>query len=207
MPLKLKINLNAIPRPVRIGIIFGIPSLLAIIFFFIFLNPQLKKIKSLEDAINKQRVEIADKRAKAERLDILIAENESLKKRLNELLEQLPEEKEVSSLLREVSQFGLSSGLEIVLWKPAEKKIHPSNIVYEIPVTIEASGSFNTFGSFLNRVAFMKRIVNIPDMKLSFSKQKEEALLKIAFHAVTFSAIPEEELDAKKGQQMQGVKR
>ncbi len=202
MPLKLKINLNAIPGPVRIGITFGIPIILAVVLFFVFLNPQLKKIKSLEDAINKQRVEIADKRAKAERLDILIAENESLKKRLNELLEQLPEEKEVSSLLREVSQFGLSSGLEIVLWKPGEKKTHPSNIVYEIPVTIEASGSFNNFGSFLNRVSFMKRIVNIPDMKLTFSKQKEEAELKIAFHAVTFSAIPEQEVDTKKtGQQ------
>lgn len=209
MPAKIKIDLNAIPKPVRIVITFGFPSLLTLILFFVFLNPELKKIKKLEQDINKQRVEIADKRAKAERLDILISENEKLKKRLEELLEQLPEEKEISNLLREVSQFGLSSGLEIVLWKPSEKKTHQSNIVYEIPVTIEASGSFKNFGSFLNKVAFMKRIVNVPDMKLTFAKQMEEAELKISFHAVTFSAIPEQEAGAKekKGTEKPGAKR
>ncbi|MCX7794043.1 MAG: type 4a pilus biogenesis protein PilO [Thermodesulfovibrionales bacterium] len=189
-----KIDLNALPKPVKLLIMFGLPVVILILAFILLVNPKLKVINRLEADINKQRTEIADKRAKAERLDILIKENELLKKRLAELLEQLPEEKEVSGLLREVSQFGQNAGLEITLWKPAEKKTHPSNIVYEIPVTIEAVGSFNNFGSFLNRVAFMKRIVNVPDMKMTFQKQKEEAELKIAFRVVTFSAIPEEEL-------------
>lgn len=188
-----KIDLNALPKPARLAIIFGLPVLIIIVSFIFLLNPKFKTIKQLEADINKQRTEIADKRAKAERLDILVKENELLKNRLAELLEQLPEEKEVSGLLREVSQFGQNAGLEITLWKPAEKKTHPSNIVYEIPVTIEAVGSFNNFGSFLNRVAFMKRIVNVPNMNLSFQRQKEEAELKIAFHVVTFSAIPEQE--------------
>jgi type IV pilus assembly protein PilO len=188
-----KIDLNALPKPARLAIMIGLPLMIAIVSFFLLINPKLKLISQLEAEINKQRIEIADKKAKAERLEILIKENELLKKRLAELLEQLPEEKEVSSLLREVSLFGQNAGLEITLWKPAEKKTHPSNIVYEIPVTIEAVGTFKNFGSFLNRVAFMKRIVNVPDMKLTFQKQKEEAELKIAFHVVTYSAIPEGE--------------
>jgi len=188
-----KIDLNALPKPARLAIMIGLPLIIAIVSFFLLINPKLKLMSQLEAEINKQRIEIADKKAKAERLEILIKENELLKKRLAELLEQLPEEKEVSSLLREVSLFGQNAGLEITLWKPAEKKTHPSNIVYEIPVTIEAVGTFKNFGSFLNRVAFMKRIVNVPDMKLTFQKQKEEAELKIAFHVVTYSAIPEGE--------------
>ncbi|MFN3740856.1 MAG: type 4a pilus biogenesis protein PilO [Thermodesulfovibrionales bacterium] len=189
-----KIDLNALPKPARLVIMFGAPVAILLLSFFLLVNPKLKVIKKLETDINKQRTEIADKRAKAERLDILIKENELLKKRLAELLEQLPEEKEVSSLLRDVSQFGQNAGLEITLWKPAEKKTHPSNIVYEIPVTIEATGSFNNFGSFLNRVKSIRRIVNVPDMTLTFQTQKEEeAELKIAFHVVTFSAIPEGE--------------
>jgi type IV pilus assembly protein PilO len=188
-----KIDLNALPKPARLAIMIGLPLMIAIVSFFLLINPKLKLMSQLEAEINKQRIEIADKKAKAERLEILIKENELLKKRLAELLEQLPEEKEVSSLLREVSLFGQNAGLEITLWKPAEKKTHPSNIVYEIPVTIEAMGTFKNFGSFLNRVVFMKRIVNVPDMKLTFQKQKEEAELKIAFHVVTYSAIPEGE--------------
>lgn len=200
-----KIDLNALPKPARLAIMIGLPLIIAIVSFFLLINPKLKLMSQLEAEINKQRIEIADKKAKAERLEILIKENELLKKRLAELLEQLPEEKEVSSLLREVSLFGQNAGLEITLWKPAEKKTHPSNIVYEIPVTIEAVGTFKNFGSFLNRVAFMKRIVNVPDMKLTFQKQKEEAELKIAFHVVTYSAIPEGE--AQKGPQKPGAKK
>jgi len=200
-----KIDLNALPKPVRLAIMIGLPLVIAIVSFLLLINPKIKVMNKLETEINKQRAEIADKRAKAERLDLLIKENEPLKKRLAELLEQLPEEKEVSSLLREVSQFGQNAGLEITLWKPAEKKTHSSNIVYEIPVTIEAMGTFKNFGSFLNRVAFMKRIVNVPDMKLTFQKQKEDAELKIAFHVVTYSAIPEGE--AQKGPQKPGAKK
>jgi type IV pilus assembly protein PilO len=200
-----KIDLNALPKPARLAIMIGLPLMIAIVSFFLLINPKLKLMSQLEAEIDKQRIEIADKKAKAERLEILIKENELLKKRLAELLEQLPEEKEVSSLLREVSLFGQNAGLEITLWKPAEKKTHPSNIVYEIPVTIEAMGTFKNFGSFLNRVAFMKRIVNVPDMKLTFQKQKEEAELKIAFHVVTYSAIPEGE--AQKGPQKPGAKK
>jgi type IV pilus assembly protein PilO len=200
-----KIDLNALPKPARLAIMIGLPLMIAIVSFFLLINPKLKLMSQLEAEINKQRIEIADKKAKAERLEILIKENELLKKRLAELFEQLPEEKEVSSLLREVSLFGQNAGLEITLWKPAEKKTHPSNIVYEIPVTIEAMGTFKNFGSFLNRVAFMKRIVNVPDMKLTFQRQKEEAELKIAFHVVTYSAIPEGE--AQKGPQKPGAKK
>jgi type IV pilus assembly protein PilO len=200
-----KIDLNALPKPARLAIMIGLPLMIAIVSFFLLINPKLKLMSQLEAEIDKQRIEIADKKAKAERLEILIKENELLKKRLAELLEQLPEEKEVSSLLREVSLFGQNAGLEITLWKPAEKKTHPSNIVYEIPVTIEAVGTFKNFGSFLNRVAFMKRIVNVPDMKLTFQRQKEEAELKIAFHVVTYSAIPEGE--AQKGPQKPGAKK
>ncbi len=202
-----RIDLNALPKPARLGIMFGLPFLIASVSFFLLINPKLKVINKLEAEINKQRTEIADKKAKAERLDLLIKENELLKKRLAELLEQLPEEKEVSSLLREVSLFGQNSGLEITLWKPFEKKVHTSNIVYEIPVSIEATGSFNNFGSFLERIALMKRIVNIPDIKMSFQKQKEDtAELKIAFHVVTYSAIPESEAQ-QAGAQRPGVKR
>lgn len=201
-----KIDLNALPKPAKMAILIGLPLGILIVSFFLLINPKIKVINKLQTEINKQRLEIADKRAKAERLDILIKENELLKKRLAELLEQLPEEKEVSSLLREVSQFGQNAGLEITLWKPAEKKTHPSNIVYEIPVTIEAVGSFNNFGSFLNRVAFMKRIVNVPDLKMTFQKQKEQAELKIAFHVVTYSAIPEGEAP-KAGPQKPGARK
>jgi len=35
---------------------------------------------------------------------------------------------------------GTSAGLEIKSWKPAPKVMHPSGIVYEIPISVDVMG-------------------------------------------------------------------
>lgn len=157
--------------------------------------PKNKEINALEDKISAQEDEIVRGQIRAEKLTELISENERLRKKLNELKEQLPEEKEVSGLLKQVSDLSIRSGLRILLWKPEEKRIHASGIVYEIPVRVELSGSYHNLGYFSSRLTRLNRIVNISDIKLSDPEPKKgSAILKISFIATTFSAIPEEEI-------------
>jgi type IV pilus assembly protein PilO len=155
-------------------------------------------MQKLRGEITNQENEIAKDRAKAARLSTLKTENEQLKKRLEELKLQLPEEKEVSGLLKQVSDLGIKSGLKIVSWKPEQKKDYPGGIIYEIPVSVELSGSYHSLGIFFSSLTKLNRIVNISDIKISDPKsQKGEAIDKIAFKATTFSAIPEGEIAAK----------
>jgi type IV pilus assembly protein PilO len=119
-------------------------------------------------------------------------------RRLDELKLQLPEEKEVSTLLKQVSDLGIRSGLHIMLWKPEQKKTHPSGIVYVIPVKVELTGSYHSLGYFFSSLTKLDRIVNISDIKLSDPKPgKDVASLKVSFTATTFSSIPEEETTKK----------
>jgi len=100
--------------------------------------------------------------------------------------------------LRQISDLGIKSGLKIILWKPEQKKDHPSGIIYEIPVNVELSGSYHNLGIFFSSLTKLNRIVNISDIKLSDPKpQRNEAILKITFKATTFSSIPEKEIEAK----------
>ncbi|MGQ9569563.1 MAG: type 4a pilus biogenesis protein PilO [Thermodesulfovibrionales bacterium] len=190
-----KIDLKALPKYVKTIISF-LPSLIIIIVVtFVILLPKNRESKALENKILLQENEIAKSRAKAEKLPELKAENEKLRRRLDELKLQLPEEKEVSGLLKQVSDLGIRSGLYITLWKPEQKKTHPSNIVYEIPVKVELTGSYHSLGYFFSSLTKLNRIVNISDIKLSDPKpEKDVASLKVSFTATTFSSIPEGEI-------------
>ena len=193
--MAIKIDVKALPGYVK-TVIAILPALvIAVAVTFMVILPKNKEIKALDSKIQVQENEIAKSQAKAEKLTELISENQRLRKRLNELKEQLPEEKEVSDLLKQVSDLGIASGLRILLWKPEQRKTHPSGIVYEIPVRVELSGSYHNLGHFFSSLTRLNRIVNISDIKLSDPKPlKDSAVLKVSFSATTFSAIPEEEI-------------
>jgi len=193
--MAIKLDIKTLPSYVKI-IIAVVPSIIiAVLVLFLVINPKLEQIKKLEKQIGTQNNEIAASQAKAAKLEVLKMENEKLVARINELKEQLPEEKEISNLLKQVSDMGTSAGLEIKSWKPAPKATHPSGIVYEIPVSVDVIGTYHNLGYFLSSLTKLNRIVNINDMKLGTPKKdKNETILQVSFRASTFSAVPEAEV-------------
>ncbi len=205
MALKLNINLKNIPTYLKVILSFLPAVIIIILVVFLIILPKHKEIQELETKIASQENEIAKNQAKASKLPALKFENEKLMKRLEELKQQLPEEKEVSTLLKQVSDLCIRSGLKVNLWKPEARRNHPSGIVYEIPVKVELSGSYHSLGYFFSSLTKLNRIVNVADFKLSDPKpDKGFAVVKIAFTATTFSSVPEQEIskagEAKKGE-------
>ncbi len=198
MALKVNINLKTLPAYVKVILSLAPAVLIIIGVVFFLILPKHKEINELEIKIAAQENEIAKNQAKAAKLPQLTLENESLRKRLEELKQQLPEEKEITSLLKQVSDLCIRAGLKVSLWKPEAKKTHASGIVYEIPVKVELAGSYHSLGSFFSSLTKLNRIVNITDFKLTDPKpDKGVAVIKIAFTATTFSSVPEEELAKK----------
>jgi type IV pilus assembly protein PilO len=195
MALKMNVSFQNLPSFVRI-ILAAIPALvITLVVVFVLILPKQKAIKGLEQKISTQDNEIARNQAKVAKLPELTLENERLRIRLNELKQQLPEEKEVSTLLKQVSDLCIGSGLKIGLWKPEQRKTHPSGIVYEIPVKVELAGNYHSLGYFFSSLTELSRIVNISDIKISDPKpERDNALVKISFTATTFSVVPEEEM-------------
>jgi len=192
--MALTFDMKTLPTYAK-AIIAVLPSIIIVaLVLFLVINPKMKQIKVLETKIDKQNNEIAASQAKAAKLEMLKMENERLVARINELKEQLPEEKEISSLLKHVSDMGINAGLEIKSWKPSPKVIHPSGIVHEIPVSVDVIGTYHNLGYFLSSLTRLNRIVNIKDMKLGSPKrERNDSILQVSFKASTFSAIPESE--------------
>lgn len=211
--MALKVDLKTLPAYAKALIVMVPAILVTALVVFLMVMPKQKQIKALEQKIDEQNNEIASSLIKAEKLDVLKKENERLSKRLAELKEQLPAEKEISTLLKQVSDLGLSAGLEIISWRPGPKRDHPSGIVFEIPVDVVVTGKYHNLGHFFSNITKLQRIVNINDMKMGVgSGQASRAAkgqkgkisgsgdLDINFTAVAFSAVPDEEIERRKAE-------
>ena len=150
MALKLNINLKTLPMYVKVILALAPGVIIAALVIFLFIVPKNKEIKALDLKIAAQENEIATDQAKADKLPQLTFENERLRNRLNELKLQLPEEKEVSTLLKQVSDLCIRAGMKVGLWRPEQRKTHTSGIVYEIPVRVELSGTYHNLGYFFS---------------------------------------------------------
>ncbi len=192
--MAVKVDLKNLPNYAKV-IIAVLPAVIILIAGMYFLiSPKQTEIKQLDARIDQQNNTIATNQAKAARLETLKQENEKLLARLNELKEQLPEEKEISSLLKQTSDLSVAAGLEIKSWRPGAKKMHSSGIVSEIPVAVTASGTYHEFAAFLSSLTRLNRIVNITDIKMASPQMaKNRALLQITFTATTFSSVSEED--------------
>ncbi len=186
--------------PAKKNILLVLPPLLIIVLAVTFLIlPTLEERSRIAADLDKQRADLERSEQQAKRLTVLIAENETARKKLSELEAKLPEEKEVSGLLRQVSDLGITSGLEIVLWRPAAKTVHPSKEVYEIPVHVEMRGIYHRIGQFFSNITKLERIVNLNNVSMKSTgkiSRKGFATLAVTFTAVTYSSIPEAEKKA-----------
>ncbi len=197
-----KLDIKNLPAAVKAALAMTPSVVLLIAVIFVFVLPKQKEIKALDAKIDEQNNQIAASTSKASRLDLLIKENENLLKRLNELKEYLPEEKEISSLLKEISDRAIDSGLTMKSWKPGQKVVHSSGIVYEIPVAVAVSGTYHDFGRFLSSLTKLNRIVNINNIQITGGKDSKDKRggsgLQVSCTAATFSAIPPDEIEKLK---------
>lgn len=178
-------------------ILSTLPSvIIALLFIFLIFLPKNEDLTTLGNKIEKLDSEIATSLEKIKRLDSLIAENKVLKAKLSRLQEQLPEEKEVSVLLKQISELGLQSGLKMLLWKPEAKKTEPQGLYVEIPVKVEVLTEYHKLGNFLSHISRLPRLVNISNIVLQTRKRGKEdtgSIINAKFTARTFASTSEQE--------------
>lgn len=204
MAIDININFNKLKAlPPRVQLIIAVvPSLVLIVLFFFFIySPKSKEIRVFNEKITQMDKQIAVNEEQVRKLDALIVENTLLKKKLAKLKEQLPEEKEVSVLLKQISDLGLTSGLQILLWKPEARKTDPSGLYIEIPVKVEVLAEYHRLGDFLSQISRLPRLVNIADLSLKVKDvkgQEGRGMIGADFIARTFASASPEEPGIKK---------
>ena len=197
--INLNLNLNkfkSLPSHFQILIAIAPAIVLVALFYFFIFSPNSKEIEILEAKVVKLDKEIMTSQTKISKLDDLIRDNKILKVKLAKLKEQLPEEKEVSVLLKQISELGLKSGLEILLWKPESRRTGPGNLYVEIPVKVEVLTGYHRLGDFYSHISRLPRLVNISQIDLNKKTRKtgvRSDLIEAKFLASTFASVDQSE--------------
>ncbi|MDO9424622.1 MAG: type 4a pilus biogenesis protein PilO [Methylobacter sp.] len=83
---------------------------------------------------------------------------------LENMIRQMPTKEEVASLLTDISQTGLASGLEFRLFKPGTPV--RKDFYSELPINIEVIGKYQELGLFVSGLASLPRIVTVHDVNI-----------------------------------------
>ncbi len=175
-----------LPKQQKMIILFTVVAMLGAGFYFgLFMNYQ-KEYASLRDRLVNLQEEIRKDRDIANNLPHLKEEQARLNQELKNALTELPDQREIPSLLTSISSAGKGAGLDFLLFKP--KGETPKDFYFEIPVDITVSGSYYSLASFFVAVGKLPRIINITN--LSFSDIKTDSggrnSFKVTCLATTF---------------------
>ena len=170
-------------------------------FFFGLEKPKLDELKTLQGKLAKIRSDVAETKKFASNLPKFKAEFEGLKKDLDNALTELPNSKEIPSLLTSITSAGKSAGLDFLAFRP--KAETPKEFYAEVPVDIVVSGPFIGIANFFVAVSNLPRIVNISNVAFGdIRNDRGRNLVKVNCQATTFRFLDKKETkdtkDAKK---------
>lgn len=125
---------------------------------------QLEELDRVAAKENDLRKEFETKSKRAANLEAYEQQLEEMRESFGSMLRQLPSKAEVSKLLDDITQTGLSTGLEFELFQPqAERK---KEFYAELPVSIRVVGGYHELARFVSGVANLPRIVTLHDISI-----------------------------------------
>jgi len=194
-----------LPKQKKILILAGIIGILVFLYFYLFYFPQYNKYTELQSQVQKLTSDFEEQKKIAVTLPKFKREAQELEQLFNAALKELPDKKEIPSLLMNISQMAQESGLQITLFQP--QKENAMEFYEEIPVKIKLSGGYHELALFFDKVANLSRIVNIKDLTISDANiDRDKVNLNSSCTAVTFRFI-EKSQEAPKAKKAKKVKK
>jgi type IV pilus assembly protein PilO len=163
-------------------VLFLLPMVL---FYFLWFQPKNERSANLTRQQATITKELQRAKTKAANRDKLQAELDATETLFEETATLLPKEKEIPSLLTNISALGRGSGLDFLVFKPSADI--PKDFYSEIPVDIKVRGPYHNMGIFLDQVSKLDRIVTVANINIGGPKKDgAEMLLNSSCRLVTY---------------------
>jgi type IV pilus assembly protein PilO len=169
----------------------------AALVWFLYL-PKHTELDGLKAELTRLQDDIKKKTQIANNLPKLQIEYDQLNQELAQALTELPNSKEIPSLLTSITTLGKSAGLDFLTFRP--KAEVPKDFYADVPVDIIVSGTYFSVANFFAAVANLPRIVNITNVVFSDIKSVNNRMMtKVTCLATTFRFLDKKEIkDDKK---------
>ena len=145
-------------------------ALLALMGLVLFLGYKLVIVDSIEelDSFKRKETELRStfetKQKRASQLADYEKQLEEMQRTFGNLIQQLPSSTEIPSLILDISEKGVSNGLEIELFEPMNEAL--KEFYAEKPIKLIALGSYRQLATFVSDISGLPRIVTIHNIQL-----------------------------------------
>lgn len=161
-------SLLKLPPKHKAYILAGVLALISGIYWYLAYNPKSTELSGLKTRLEQLQTELNESKTIAADLPRFRAEVERLNDELKKALLELPDKKEIPTLLTNISALGIESGLEFMRFKPMSEI--PSGFYARVPVEISLKGTYHEVATFFDKVSKLSRIVNISNISMSGAK-------------------------------------
>ena len=144
------------------------------------LNIQLRGVEQEERTL---RQDFEKKAFEAANLEAYKAQLVEMEQRFGALVAQLPSETEVPGLLEDITDKGELNGLSIQRIDLLDEQAQTFYI--ELPIAIEAVGSYHDLGAFVSGMAGLPRIVTLHDFEIAIDNDAAP-MLEMSILAKTY---------------------
>lgn len=192
-------NIGSWPMPGKIAFVVITCLLVLAIGYFADLSSQFNRLSIAERQEQALKEEYKTKYAKVINLETYKVQMKEMEDSFGAMLRQLPSKTEVEDLLVDISQTGLSSGVEFKLFKPEQESF--VDFYAELPIKINMSGTYHQFGTFISGVAALPRIVTLHDINIK--SDDKTASLTMELTAKTYRYLDAGELAAQRAAERQ----
>jgi type IV pilus assembly protein PilO len=171
-------NIGSWPALYRGIFIAAVCIILSGAFFYYVIMPQLDNLERAEAKEITLKNEFKVKAALSSHLEEYRAQMVEIKVIFEGLLNKLPSNAEVASLLDDISFIGANSGLQFksINWGVTKDE----ELSIEVPISIQVIGRYQELGNFAADIAALPRIVILDNLTLTRAQQDLMTLNVIA---------------------------
>ncbi len=179
------------PLPFRIAaVVLVLVAVSALGIWQMVIKVEIPELEAAERQEQELRANFEQKQRRAANFDAYRNQLAEIERDFGTMLRQLPGQTEVDSLLEDISQTALASGLEEKLFQPRAEA--PQDFYAELPIRLRYTGSYHELAEFVSGVAALPRIVTLHDIRVTPVSVNGVAELQLDVTGKTYRYLDEE---------------
>ena len=175
--------LEKVPFYGQVLIFAGLAVAIVVCVYVFKLGDMRADVTRLESELAEKQNEIIKGRAIEDRLPEFEREIENLTRKLGDVQQILPTDKETGDLLAWIKNVGDQSNLDLKSFAPGTLK--PVEFYKEYPIEMQVVTRYHDLGVFLDRVSKYSRIINVDNLKINQARDRDKTI-RASFTATTF---------------------
>jgi len=157
-----------LPTSKKVFILVVILVVIAGLYLYVFFLPGRDELNKTRIELSRLTKELNESKAITRELQNFKEQIAKLNEELKTALTQLPNEKEIPEILKNISSLGKESNLEFTLFRP--KPEEPQQFYAKVPIELVVLGNYHSIGLFFDKVSKLPRIINVVDFNMTRAK-------------------------------------